>query len=124
MTRPIKFRAWDKQQLRMSLPFSLGDSALFWFLDVDCPMPLEFATSKDRVVFQQFTGLADSTGKEIYEGDILEELIQNESAKQLGVCKQILGGWRIYSLPNSSNHWHGWKQKVIGNIFENPKLLN
>lgn len=71
-------------------------------------------------VFQQYTGLKDKNGKEIYEGDILEELINNETAKQIGVCKQILGGWKIFA---DKSYYHGWKHVIIGNIFETPELL-
>jgi uncharacterized phage protein (TIGR01671 family) len=77
----------------------------------------------DGYIIQQFTGLSDFRGREIYEGDILEELNQNETTKSLGICKQILGGWKIFSYPESTICWHGWKQKIIGNIFENPELL-
>lgn len=72
---------------------------------------------------QQYTGLTDSKGKEIYEGDILLEYIANETQTKLGICKEILGGWKIFAYPDSSICWHGWKQEVIGNIFENPELL-
>lgn len=82
-----------------------------------------FAWELQNCVAQYFTGLTDSSGQKIFEGDILEELIQNESSKQIGICKQVLGGWKIFSHPDPSICWHGWKQKVIGNIFERPELL-
>ena len=126
--RPIKFRAWSLEYKQWMNHCSVIDSegnilVLYYEQKEDGISPIVFDYPLDRVIIQQFTGLTDSTGKEIYEGDILEELIRNESATQLGVCKQILGGWRIFSLPDSKNCWHGWKQKVVGNIFETPELL-
>jgi uncharacterized phage protein (TIGR01671 family) len=73
------------------------------------------------LIFQQYTGLTDNNDVSIYEGDILSECIDNRT--ELGICKQILGGWKIFSHPNSSICWHGNQHKVIGNIFETPELL-
>jgi uncharacterized phage protein (TIGR01671 family) len=77
---------------------------------------------QDKYPVQQFTRLKDINGKEIYEGDILEENIMGY--RGIGVCKSILGGWRVFSHPNCSICWNGNASKIIGNIFENPELLH
>jgi uncharacterized phage protein (TIGR01671 family) len=115
MNRPIKFRVWDKRETKgMSTQNMLYDAQLhhLWQDFVDYPGSYEL---------MQYTGCHDSSKKEIYEGDILSECIDNRT--ELGICKQILGGWKIFSHPNSSICWHGNQHKVIGNIFESPQLL-
>lgn len=114
--RDIKFRAWHKKEKRMIYGIEHGrDSRDMSFGDyLDYP---------DYYEVMQFTGLLDDKGREIYEGDILKELTNNDSSFELGVCKEVIGGWKIFNAKNSSICWHGWKQEVIGNIYENPGMV-
>ncbi len=124
--REIKFRAWNQFEKRFydkpflitntGIPFIYNEEFLH-IEDFDAVNPVM------GLIIQQFIGLKDSKDKEIYEGDILKEYIANETQTQLGICKSVLGGWKIFSHPDSSICWHGWKQEIIGNIFENPELL-
>ncbi len=128
--RPIKFRAWYKPDFQTkSGPLKFiqvreGDS--LWFVcekDEGICYPFNIPFEDEDWIVQQFVGLLDSEGKEIYEGDIIQELIANASLKAVGICQEVLGGWKIFSHPNSSICWHGWGEKVIGNIFQNQEFL-
>lgn len=81
----------------------------------------EYLENKEYIVMQ-CTGLKDENGKLIYEGDIIEE---NKS-------KYVVGyGWNgSYDIMSIDTHnyfsigtLHTEKTKILGNQYENPKLL-
>lgn len=127
--RTIKFRAWDKDRQYMSTDD-------YWLKGVmgnnNC------TTSECRgLIIMQFTGLLDKNGKEIYEGDILSHFdktymvkwdermaaFQSENPKD-SVDADFFNWGNVPSLETNGVFGKQGNCEVIGNIYQNPELLN
>jgi uncharacterized phage protein (TIGR01671 family) len=118
MNREIKFRAWDKKEKRM-LPV---DAVNFFNKSIVSNRARGEHSGGQlgfiEVELMQYTGLKDKNGKEIYEGDIIKS-----GNGALGVVK-----WRHFGFEQDMIKTLGWwviqeDGEVIGNIYENPELL-
>lgn len=135
----IKFRAWDKVQNKMLLPdnieFSHGKA--YW-ADASTDGNEDDEYSNDDEVdgigalfeLEQFTGLTDVNGKEIYEGDIVHGYDQEPDRDD---------GYIGSSMTDVVNFKYGafwigdsWYKvmvmtppivEIIGNVHENAELL-
>lgn len=127
-----------------------------WHAVIDCTFPNEsqmtlgFLTvalldsNGKKLVAQQFTGLNDITGKEIYEGDVVDSNWSNWNNRGVVIfwggefrscfinCYVSVNG--NIPLTWTGNCWYvslsemycsspATEFNVLGNIFENPELL-
>lgn len=123
--REIKFRAWDLKNKKI-IPVAMNcvyRNRHSLHGDIYIYQAEPFGESV-RIELMQFTGLKDSNGKEIYEGDIVEfsdRLTKIRDA--LGVVGFKNGSFIIYSGAITHYRWIDYDVEVIGNTYENHSLL-
>ena len=134
MNRKIQFRIWDKNGKMFYYSGSVylsADGLGLLFLCLDGNEYIDEPFLSENYVVQQFTGLKDKNGKEIYEGDIFRWINANDykSEKQeTGVVKYCGNAFNLFELGERYNITHyltnaSINGSIIGNIFENPELL-
>lgn len=132
----IKFRAWSKLASRMYIVNGLYfDRGMVQYANNNNAIRF---INLENVILMQSTGLKDKNVKEIFEGDIVKrdgvkrpEVVRFgewTDVDSLGYKEQYIGfyfesehegqEW-LHSVQPQFNHLY----KVIGNIYENPELL-
>jgi hypothetical protein len=103
--RELKFRVWNKATGTMHYPD--------W-------EELAIRAKLPEMELMQYTGLKDMNGKEIYEGDIL-------AGEYISFKVQVIYYDGTYETVSSVGHYRSLSEfsgcAVVGNIYENPELL-
>lgn len=124
----FKFRAWHKERKAMYPVLELIDNGN---VGVSIQDSGPFLLRKNEIVLMQCTGLKDKYGVLIFEGDIVN------FEGRLIVIKWNVENKEYFDGERSSKTYVGFslglyglyensfsKSEIIGNIYENPELLN
>ncbi len=130
--REVEFRAWDKRRNWMLYD---GDSCGYVEVEKHEVDVINLILSKgyhEDLTFLQFTGLLDKDDCGIYEGDIISG-ISNQNLEvvfhqgSFGVFVKMRVSFHTEELKPLFTALHCYDSEdleVIGNVFENPGLLN
>jgi len=116
--REIKFRAWNGHKIRYNVNIDKGRPVRYGYQWFNTDNDIREAEP------MQYIGIKDTDAVDIYEGDICVNesgriakcIYHGPSASFDFVALNAIGVQRGY-LPE-------YKLTVIGNIYENPELLN
>jgi hypothetical protein len=120
----IKFRAWlpkgffaDKELCKMDYHVCVSYNGKMMGIEAGW----DYQGDYDSAVLMQFTGIKDGKGRDVYGGDIIGRTTFVDKIVVWYKCG-------FYSKhPHSDMYWPLSLDEfdvVIGNIFENPELLN
>ena len=127
--REIKFRAWDRNTETLC-----NVARIDWSIGFDCHPAIYlvdrgWVTHSSDYILEQFTGLLDKNGREIYEGDCCAVTNPYNGATagpaRVMFSYEYVGGWVLTSDGENRLNMGTRTQHVavIGNIHENPELL-
>ena len=123
--RQLKFRVWESRFKRWGrYPYAFTLDRNFNLAYTENSGTLR----EEDFIIQQFTGLKDSLGVEIYEGDIVSYHFDNPEVFWNDLVAWGEAGWVFQNFDGTeSGESRACEYKhlrVVGNIFENRELLD
>ena len=130
MNREIKFRGWERELQMMVYDTELGG----WHFEYDGnPVRAVNQMINEEDYFydlMQYTGLKDKNGADIYEGDILSTdldrpylIVEFRNGAFMFQCHDNGKDYYDFMAITGENSNFTKYHEVIGNIYENRKLL-
>ncbi len=115
----LKFRQFDKR-LNDFMFFELNNGRVH-IVNSDIE---SFDIDRKDSPQERFTGFQDINGNDIYEGDLSSK--NDDKFVKSGVVSFIHGCWMVASKSGEryfNLHWHLSQVEVVGNVHQNPELL-
>lgn len=123
---PLKFEQETKEGEYCHLVYRSGE--------YEYPYSIEIIMCDDNWIVERFTGESDKNNKEVYEGDIVKYgLLYYDNSIQPCIGTVVFENCSFAIKNNAKNvnncYLHqtidyGEKLEIIGNIHDNPELLN
>lgn len=125
MARQLKFRVFDDiHNSGMCAVLSIDFNNTEFGYVCNCG-GVHWIYKKDFSELRQFTGLQDSRGVDIYEGDLLT--LEWLTKKSIGEVFFHQGGFYLRDINKKTwfDHLNEFNEveKIIGNVHKNPELL-
>jgi uncharacterized phage protein (TIGR01671 family) len=129
--RKIKFRAWTGEQMLYPPDGFLFEATV---VATNYPGGITLNTfGRKQMELMQFTSIKDKNGRDVYEGDILQDTLTRRVFEvKFGFCKkyaftgfycETADGYQA-SLNVDDDTDINSQIQVAGNIFEAPELIN
>ena len=121
MSREIKFRAWLKDEKVMVdvEQVDFYNNTIAYIFDNYAEVEQEWLDNDiQNVELLQYTGIKDTIGNEIYESYFVEDEHGRTNLVMFKDGLLLIGNWNAHGFMNAFTEF-----KVVGNIYENPELL-